>query len=149
MKLDALLQLNHKPRAKKRLGRGIGSGKGGHTVGRGTKGQKARTGNGKPHLGFEGGQVPLFKRIPRINRFQSAPVFGIYAVPLDIFNHFASGTVVTPKDLIAKQLIDTSEKTKVKVLSSGKLSKKITFKGFMFSEAAKEKIVKSGSDIVK
>ena len=69
MKLHNLLPTK-KNKSKKRLGRGYGSGKGGHTVGRGTKGQKAREGRGAP-LGFEGGQVPLFRRLPQIGGFRS------------------------------------------------------------------------------
>jgi large subunit ribosomal protein L15 len=149
MKLENLLQLNNKPRAKKRLGRGIGSGKGGHTVGRGMKGQKARNGNGKPHLGFEGGQVPLYKRLPRINRFKSSPENAPVVLSIGMFNHFKSGTIVTPIDLLKKKLVHVLPKYGFKVLSNGKLNRKISFKGFMFSEAAKTKLDKSGSVIVK
>jgi large subunit ribosomal protein L15 len=135
-----------KKRDKKRLGRGIGSGKGGHTAGRGSKGQKARTGYNLPR-GFEGGQVPLWKKIPQIGGFKSLRAKRIISVSLSKFNLFKDGNIVTPQNLIEAGVFKKLNKSKVKVLDYGKLEKKVEFKGFLFSKSAKEKLEKAGAKI--
>lgn len=131
---------------KKRLGRGIGSGKGGHTVGKGQKGQKSRSGK-KPNLGFEGGQTPLYKRLPKIGGFSNVSSKETYTVKLDVFNTFKDGEEVTPTKLVEKKIIKKVPPGGVKILSDGELEKKIELKDFKFSKKAKEKIENSGSKI--
>jgi len=144
MELNELIKT--KTRSKKRLGRGIGSGKGGHTVGRGTKGQKARTGYNLPR-GFEGGQVPLWKKIPQIGGFKSSRAKRIISVSLSKFNLFADGDVVTPQSLIEVGVFKKLNRSKVKVLDYGKLEKKVELKGFLYSKSVKEKLEKAGAKI--
>jgi large subunit ribosomal protein L15 len=133
-------------KGKKRLGRGIGSGKGGHTVGKGQKGQKSRSGK-KPNLGFEGGQTPLYKKLPKIGGFKSTAKKESYSINLDILNSFKEGEEVTPEKLVEKKIIKKVPSGGIKILSKGELKKKIDLKGFEFSKKAKEKIESSGSKI--
>ena len=127
---------------KKRVGRGSGSGLG-KTSGRGQKGQKARSG-GSINPVFEGGQLPLYRRIPK-RGFKNAKFKTVYAtINVEDLNVFEDGTVVTPallKDtgLLKKQLDG------VKVLGNGKLEKKITIQANKFSTSALEKIKEAGS----
>lgn len=129
-------------KAKKRLGRGMGSGHG-KTSGRGHDGQNARSGGGT-RPGFEGGQMPLFQRLPKrgfTNIF--AKEFAI--VNLSQLDVFEDGTVVTPELLIEAGLV---KKNKIghgiKVLGNGEISKKLTIQAHKFSEAAVEKITSAG-----
>jgi large subunit ribosomal protein L15 len=148
MYLSELNILEGKKRRSKRVGRGTGSGKGGHTVGRGSKGQKARSGN-KPWQGFEGGQVPLYKRIPKKAGFSRSYAPLTVTVNLGKFSVFDDGQEVTPISLIEKGIIKASSKKSfdVKILSTGSLDKKLTFNGFSYSAKAVELIEKSGSKI--
>lgn len=132
-------------RKKKRIGRGYGSGKGGHTVGRGAKGQKARN---TVRLGFEGGQTPLYKRLPKIGGFKSRKVSQAIIKVKDL-NNFRKGSTVTPRDLVEKGLLEKVPSKGVKILAEGKLEKELTISGFDYSEAAKKLIEKSGSKIEK
>ena len=139
MKLNELESLK---KDRKRVGRGPGSGNG-KTSGKGHKGQNARSGGGvRP--GFEGGQLPLYRRIPK-RGFKNAKFRTVYAtINVEDLNVFEDGTVVTPallKDtgLLKKQLDG------VKVLGNGKLEKKITIQANKFSTSALEKIKESGS----
>ena len=126
--------------AKKRVGRGTGSGHG-KTAGKGNKGQNARSGGGvRP--GFEGGQIPLFQRLPKrgfknINRKEYA------IVNLCDLNVFDNGTVVTP-DLLIDAKIIKDIKSGVKILGCGTLEKKLTIKAHKFSASASEEITKAG-----
>ncbi|MHC6100198.1 50S ribosomal protein L15, partial [Listeria innocua] len=109
--------------------------------GRGHKGQKARSGGGV-RLGFEGGQLPLFRRIPKrgftnINRKEFA------IVNLDVLNRFEDGTEVTPELLVETGII-RNEKSGIKILSNGNIEKKLTVKANKFSAAAKEAIEAAG-----
>lgn len=132
---------------KKIVGRGRGTGKGGHTVGRGHKGQKARAGRSKFYLGFEGGQEPLYKKMPEIGGFKSHTFDDIVAVNFDVFSRFKDGDEVTPEILLKNKMLKEIPSGGVKILSGGELTKKLTFTGFKFSAKAKEKIEKSGSKI--
>ncbi|MFA5523673.1 MAG: 50S ribosomal protein L15 [Tissierellales bacterium] len=127
----------------KRLGRGTGSGQG-KTAGRGQKGQKSRSGGGvRP--GFEGGQMPLYRRLPKrgfTNIF--AKTFAI--VNLDDLNIFEDNAVVTPELLIQVGLIRKLEDG-VKILGDGELSKKLTVKAQKFSKTAAEKIEANGGKV--
>jgi large subunit ribosomal protein L15 len=133
-------------KGRKRVGRGIGSGKGGHTVGKGQKGQKSRKG-AKPNLGFEGGQTPLYKKLPKIGGFKNATKKEVHSVNLDIFNSFKDGEEVTPESLLKNKVIKNIPSGGIKILSDGELNKKLEFKGFEFSKKAKDKIESSGSKI--
>jgi large subunit ribosomal protein L15 len=146
MKLNELKKLKGTRSSKKRIGRGTASGKGGHTVGRGHKGQKARAGSSIP-VGFEGGQTPLYKRLPMIGGFKSTSRFKVIGVPLNRLNVFEKGTVVTPKSLVDKRVIRNLGKNRVKILGNGKIDRKLVLKGFLYSEKAKEKLEKAGAKI--
>lgn len=127
---------------RKRSGRGTGSGYG-KTSGRGHKGQKARSGRSL-RLGFEGGQTPLFQRLPKrgfTNKF--AKQFAI--INIEDLNKFAEDTVVTPDLLIDEGLVKKGKaKDGVKVLGNGELTKKLTIKAQGFSKSAIEKIETAG-----
>ena len=132
-------------KAKKRLGRGIGSGLG-KTSGKGHKGQNARSGGGvRP--GFEGGQMPLFRRLPKrgfTNIF--AKEYGI--INIDDLNVFEEGTEVTPELLFSEGLIKKAKaKDGVKILGNGELNKKLTVKAQQFSKSAVEKIEATGGKV--
>src|SRR5699024_6155906 len=121
---------------RKRLGRGMSSGFG-KTSGKGHKGQNARTGKGT-RVGFEGGQTPLFQRLPirgftNINRKEYA------IVNLDALNRFDENSEITPETLLEARVI-SKEKSAVKVLGNGTVEKKLTVKAHKFSTAAKEAI---------
>jgi large subunit ribosomal protein L15 len=140
MKLHELKPAEGSRQERKRLGRGIGSGQG-KTAGKGTKGQNARSGGGV-RLGFEGGQTPLFRRLPKrgftnINRKEYA------IVNLDALNRFEEGTEVTPELLIETGVV-SNEKAGIKILAKGNVEKKLTVKAHKFSSAAQEAIKAAG-----
>lgn len=143
MRLNTLSPAEGSKHSAKRLGRGIGSGLG-KTGGRGHKGQKARSGGGvRP--GFEGGQNPLFRRLPKrgftnINRKEFA------IVNLDALNRFEEGTEVTPALLIESGVVG-NEKSGIKILGNGSLDKKLSIKAHKFSASAKEAIENAGGNI--
>ena len=124
----------------KRKGRGHGSGNC-KTGGRGHKGQKARSG-GKVRVGFEGGQMPLARRIPK-RGFNNVFAKPLTAINLAVLNRFEDGAVVDAAALIDAGII-ASCPNGLKVLSNGTLTKKITVKAAAFSESAKEKIEQAG-----
>ncbi|GIW69552.1 MAG: 50S ribosomal protein L15 [Patescibacteria group bacterium] len=143
MDLSNLKTIKTKKKAK-RIGRGIGSGKGGHTVGRGTKGQKARKGK-KIAVGFEGGQVPLYKRLPQLGGFKSRK--RVVSVRLLQLNRFDEGAEVTPELLIKEKIIKNRKFNNVKIVGGGELKKKLILKGFSYSKGSYESVKKSGSTI--
>ena len=124
----------------KRKGRGCGTGNG-KTAGRGHKGQKARSG-GKTRIGFEGGQMPLARRVPKrgFNNIYAKPLTAINVAAL---NAFENGAVVDAAALLEKGIISDC-KYGLKVLSNGKLERKLTVKAAAFSESAKAKIEQAG-----
>lgn len=127
-------------KSDKRLGRGIGSGLG-KTSGKGHKGQWARSGGGvRP--GFEGGQTPLARRLPK-RGFNNKFAVKYDIVNLDALNVFEEGTVVTP-ELLAELRIVTNKNNGVKVLGNGQLTKKLTVKADKFSASAKAAIEAAG-----
>ncbi|MFM1654480.1 50S ribosomal protein L15 [Brevibacillus sp. B_LB10_24] len=140
MKLHELQPAEGSRHERKRIGRGIGSGNG-KTAGKGHKGQNARSGGGvRP--GFEGGQNPLFRRLPKrgftnINRKEFA------IVSLDALNRFEEGTVVTP-ELLKETGVISALRDGVKVLANGELNVKLTVKAHKFSGTAAEKIAQVG-----
>ncbi len=142
MKLHELEKNIGATHAKKRVGRGSGSGLG-KTSGRGQKGQKARSG-GSINPVFEGGQLPLYRRLPK-RGFTNGKFKTRYAViNLTDLNNFEDGTVVTPALLKETGLIK-NQLDGIKVLGNGKLEKKLTIQANKFSTTAKEKIEESGS----
>ena len=118
-----------------RRGRGHGSGNG-KTAGKGHKGQKARS--GAPRPGFEGGQMPLYRRIPK-RGFTNINSKEIVAINVDKLEKFADGDVVTVEALLEKGII-SNPKDGVKILGNGELTKKLNVKANAFSEGAKAKI---------
>ena len=140
MKLNELKPAPGARKAKKRVGRGIGSGLG-KTAGRGHKGQKARSGGGvRP--GFEGGQMPLSRRLPKrgfTNIF--AKEFAI--VNVSDLDRFENGTEVTA-DLLLQSRIIRKKMDGLKVLGNGEITKKLTVKATKFTKTAAEKIAAAG-----
>ncbi|MFJ8067050.1 50S ribosomal protein L15 [Psychrobacillus sp. NPDC096426] len=140
MKLHELKPAEGSRSTRNRVGRGTGSGNG-KTAGKGHKGQNARSGGGvRP--GFEGGQNPLFRRLPKrgftnINRKEFA------IVNLDTLNRFEEGTEVTPALLIETGVV-SSEKSGIKILGNGTLDKKLSVKAHKFSASAKQAIENAG-----
>ncbi|MBZ0213030.1 MAG: 50S ribosomal protein L15 [Nitrospirae bacterium] len=131
-------------RRKKRVGRGIGSGKG-KTAARGTKGQKARR---QIHPNFEGGQTPLQRRLPVKKGFRNINHKEYAIVNLDDLDKlFEAGAEVTPEGLVAIGIIP-GIKDGVKVLGFGALTKNLTVKSHKFSKSAAEAIAKAGGEAV-
>lgn len=122
-----------------RRGRGHGSGNG-KTAGTGHKGQKARS--GAPRIGFEGGQMPLYRRLPK-RGFKNRNTLEIEAVNIEAFEKFENDTVVTI-DLMLENGIIKDVKDGVKVLGNGTFTKKLTIQANAFSEGAKAKIEELG-----
>lgn len=140
MKLHELKPAEGSRHARKRLGRGIGSGQG-KTAGKGHKGQNARSGGGV-RLGFEGGQTPLFRRLPK-RGFTNIGRKEFAVVNLAALNRFEDGTEVTPELLIETGVV-SNEKAGIKILAKGNVEKKLTVKAHKFSSAAKEAIEAAG-----
>ncbi|PFJ12908.1 50S ribosomal protein L15 [Bacillus cereus] len=143
MKLHELKPAEGSRKVRNRVGRGIGSGNG-KTAGKGHKGQNARSGGGV-RLGFEGGQTPLFRRLPKrgftnINRKEFA------IVNLSTLNRFEDGTEVTPELLLETGVISKLNDG-VKILASGAVEKKLTVKAHKFSSTAKEAIEAAGGSV--
>ena len=137
---------------RKRVGRGLGSGKGRY-AGRGIKGQKSRAGSHKMRPGFEGGQMPIYMRIGKLrgNTSQDAmPIgpFRTYTVPVNLrdLDRFEAGAEVTPESLVEKRLIKNT-KTDVKILGQGEISKKLTVRVHAISATAREKIEAAGGTV--
>ena len=141
MKLHTIHPAEGATTTKKRVGRGIGSGLG-KTSGKGHKGQNARSGGGvRP--GFEGGQIPLFRRLPK-RGFTNARFKTEYAViNLSDLNRFEDGAVVTP-ELLKEMGLVKNQLDGIKVLGNGTLEHKLTVKAHKFSKRALEEIEKLG-----
>lgn len=141
--LNALQPTPGSRRPRKRLGRGPGSGTG-KTAGKGDKGQNARSGGGvRP--GFEGGQLPLFQRLPKrgfknVNRKEYA------IINLDDLNAFSAGDVVSTETLLGRNVIK-KVLSGVKILGNGQLEKALTVKAHKFSKSAEEAIKKAGGTV--
>ena len=141
MKLHTIYATEGATKTRKRVGRGIGSGTG-KTAGKGHKGQNARSGGGvRP--GFEGGQLPLFRRLPK-RGFSNAKFKNEYAViNLSDLNKFENDAVITP-ELLKEMGLVKNQLSGIKVLGNGTLEKKVIVKAHKFSSVAKEEIEKLG-----
>ncbi|MBD3329052.1 50S ribosomal protein L15 [Candidatus Dojkabacteria bacterium] len=144
--LHKLKRRKNRKMPKKRLGRGYGSNSGGHTVGRGQKGQLSRSGH-KSMIFFEGGNVPLYKRLPKFRGFKRVGKDKHKAVNVsDLEQVFKDGDKVTLKILKEKTLVHKDVKS-TKILGYGDLTKKLTIEGIPVSETAREKILASKGTI--
>jgi large subunit ribosomal protein L15 len=141
MKLHDLKPNEGATHKRRRVGRGISAGQG-KTAGRGTKGQNTRTGGGvKPY--FEGGQLPLVRRLPHTRGFKNISRVEYEVVNLETLNiKFDAGADVTPEAMVELGLVHKPHH--VKVLGNGSLSKALKVKAHAFSESAKEKIAAAG-----
>ena len=142
MKLNELKYTEGARRESKRIGRGHGSGNG-KTAGKGHKGQNARSGGGVA-LGFEGGQTPLYRRLPK-RGFTNFTRKEFATVNVGALNCFEEGTTVTVEMLLAAKLV-RKQLDGVKVLGVGELTKKLTVQANAFSKSAKEAIEKAGGN---
>ena len=142
MKLENLSPAYGSKQSRKRIGRG---GKYSKTAGKGEKGQNARSGGGV-RVGFEGGQLPLYRRLGK-RGFNNTRFATVYAtVNVSDLNRFEDGTVVTPELLIETGLLK-KQLDGVKVLGNGELTKKLTVRATSFSKTAKTKIESVGGTI--
>ena len=143
MKLHELKPAAGSRKAPKRIGRGTGSGLG-RNAGKGEKGQNARSGGGvRP--GFEGGQMPLYRRLPKrgfTNPFSKEFV----CINIDRLNIFENGTEITPEVLLERRVV-SKVLDGVKILGNGTLEKILTVKGCKFSKSAIEKIEAAGGKV--
>src|ERR671925_1292225 len=137
---------------RKRIGRGLGSGKGRYS-GRGIKGQKARSGSHKMRAGFEGGQMPLYMRLGKQRGSTSRdamPIgpFRTTTVPVNVgaLDRFEDGAEVTPESLVEQGLLKNT-KTDVKLLGGGELKKKLTVRVHAISATAREKVEAAGGTV--
>lgn len=141
MKLDALSPAPGSRKARKRVGRGDGSGHGTYS-GRGSKGQKSRAGfRMKP--GFEGGQLPLIKSLPRKRGFTNIFRTEYSVVSLTSLNSFEAGSEVNPEMLVSAGIVKNLQKP-VKVLANGEINHSLSVKAHKFSAAARAKIEAAG-----
>ena len=138
MKLHELKPAEGSRQLRNRVGRGTSSGNG-KTAGRGQKGQKARS---KVRVGFEGGQMPLFRRMPK-RGFKNVNRKDYAIVNLETLNKFEDGTEVTPALLVETRVVK-DEKDGIKFLGNGELTKKLTVKASKFSASAKAAIEAAG-----
>ena len=143
MKLNELSPAQGSAKAAYRKGRGAGSGNG-KTAGKGHKGQNARSGGGV-RVGFEGGQLPLYRKLPK-RGFKNRFAVNYSVVNVAALNRFEDGAVVDVEALKAAKLV-RKELDGVKILGNGELTKKLTVKATVFSATAKEKIEAAGGKI--
>lgn len=141
MKLHELRPAEGAVRSKKRLGRGTATGQG-KTAGRGQKGQKYRSGGGV-RVGFEGGQMPLARRLPK-RGFTNIFKKQYTEVNVELLNRFENGTEVTAELLKSTGAVSKIEKDGIKILGQGNLEKAVTVKAAKFTASAQEKIEKAG-----
>jgi len=141
MKLHSLKPNAGTTKNRKRLGRGTATGQG-KTAGRGQDGQKSRSG-GSVRIGFEGGQMPLVRRLPKRGFSNARFASHIASVNVKMLNQFEEGTEITPEMMLEAGLISKIGDG-VKVLGHGELEKKLTVKAHKFSKSAIEKIEAAG-----
>ncbi len=143
MKLHELSPQKGSKRARRRVGRGLGSGLG-KTSGRGTKGLYARSG-GSSRPGFEGGQMPLYRRLPK-RGFTNIFAADYAQVNVEQLNRFENGDVVDPVSLIEKGILK-NVRDGIRILGNGELSKSVTVKAHGFTQTAREKIEAAGGKV--
>jgi len=142
MRLEDLRPTEGSKHRRKRIGRGCGSGHGGHTVGRGMKGQNSRSGGGT-RLGYEGGQTPIWMRVPK-RGFHNYSRIEYACVNVDTLDaRFDANDVVTPETLTELRLVNVRG-VPVKVLGRGEISKPLTVRAHRFGVEAKRKIEAAG-----
>ena len=141
MQIHELVPALDSNKDRKRVGRGHGSGNG-ETAGKGHKGQKARSGGGV-RIGFEGGQMPLARRIPK-RGFKNHFAKEYTVVNISDLNKFADGTAVDAELLYASGVIKKVAADGIKILGDGELTRQLTVKAAKFTQAAAEKIEKAG-----
>jgi large subunit ribosomal protein L15 len=145
VKLDELRPAPGATKRRKKIGRGPGSGHG-KTSTKGHKGHKARSGGGK-HGGFEGGQVPLYRRVPK-RGFMPHGGKTVYAVVnLDALSGFAANAVVDPASLVAAGLIKSGARSRVKILGDGDVAHALTVRAHAVSQSARAKIEAKGGRV--
>ena len=144
MRQDELSPAPHSKKSRKRVGRGNGSGHGTYS-GRGCKGQKSRSGY-KLNPGFEGGQLPLIKRLPKKRGFVNIFRTEYSTVNINKLNIFEAGSEVTPETLVAAGLVK-SLRHPIKVLAEGDITYPLVIKANKFSAAAKAKIEAAGGKV--
>jgi len=144
MDLSSLKAPKGASKSVKRVGRGLSSGHG-NTSGRGNKGQKQRSG-AKIKMGFEGGQMPLQRRIPHLRGFKPINRKEFAVVNVGDLDRFEDGATVTPQELKEKGLIE-KDKLPIKVLGDGEIAKKIAVKANAFSVKARQKIEAAGGSV--
>lgn len=143
LELQNLVPSKGANKAKKRVGRGPGSGNG-VRAGRGQKGQKSRSGYSR-RFGFEGGQMPLYRRLPKrgfTNKFQKV----YFVLNVRDLNQFEDGSEVSPEILIEKGLVKNL-RDGLRILGEGEITKKLTVRAHHFSSSAQEKIVAAGGSV--
>lgn len=146
MKLESIPRRKKRVMPAKRIGRGYGSGVGGHTVGRGTKGQRSRAGH-KSLETFEGGNVPFFRRMPKYKGFNAKFKIETQAVNVDVLEEaYKDGEVVNKESLIEKGIARKNSE-RIKILAKGEIKKKLKIEGLAVSESAAKKIEKAGGSI--
>ncbi|MGH8874167.1 MAG: 50S ribosomal protein L15 [Acidimicrobiia bacterium] len=141
MKLHHLKPAPGSKKDRVRVGRGEG-GRRGKTAGRGTKGLKARN---RLRPGFEGGQTPLVRRIPKLGGFTNPNKEVLAVVNLSALNEFRAGSTVTPDDLRARGMV--KRRGRVKVLAEGEIDRPLTVRAHAFSRVAREKIEAAGGTV--
>lgn len=144
MKMNTIHPAEGATKTRKRVGRGPGSGLG-KTSGRGENGQKSRSGYSRK-AGFEGGQLPLYRRLPKRGFTNARFKVEFATINLSDLNKFEDGAVVTP-ELLKEMGLLKNQLDGVKVLGNGTLEKKLTVKAHRFSESAKEAIEKIGGKV--
>lgn len=143
--LNKLTRIKGNKLPGKRVGRGYGSGRGGHTTGRGQKGRKAR---GSIRLGFEGGRTPLYRRIPHLRGKGNRPAAEKpEIVNLGDLGDFKAGAEITPQVLVERDIIKGKSAAGVKILGMGQVEKKLVVKGCQVSATAREKIEAVGGRV--
>lgn len=143
MKLHELAPAEGSRKVRNRVGRGLGSGNG-KTSGRGMKGQKARSGGGV-RTGFEGGQMPLYRRIPK-RGFKNIWAKTFAEVNVETLNRFEDGTTVDPVALVEIGILK-NVRDGIRILGKGELTKKLTVRANGFTKSAEEKIKAAGGNV--
>lgn len=145
MRLEDLRPAPGANKREKRVGRGLGSGHG-KTAGKGSKGQQARSGGGKGG-GFEGGQMPLYRRLPKRGFLPFGGKTEYAIVNVKTLGTFAAGSVVDPDSLVAARLIKHGHRDRVKILGGGDVEHALTVRVHAVSESAKAKIEAKGGRV--